>query len=312
MPATKTNYDLIIIGGGPAGYTAAIYGIRADMSTLLLAGEKAGGQLMLTTDVEDYPGFPKGVQGPELMKLFREQALNLGVEIINEDVIKTDLKGNVKYVLADNKKYSAKAVIIATGASAKWLGLESEQKLIGKGVTSCAVCDGYFFKNKPVAIVGGGDTAMREALYMSKLASQVTVIHRRSELKAQAVLQDRAKANKKINFIWDSEVKEVLGKDKVTGVKVSNSKTKKESELKIDGLFVAIGHKPNTDFLKGQVKLDSHNYVALKEPGISTKTSTLGVFVAGDVHDYKYMQAVTAAGEGCKAALDAHEYLEQS
>src|SRR3989344_4160364 len=273
MAISKSTYDLIIVGGGPAGYTAAIYGIRASLSTLLIAGEKAGGQLMLTTDVEDYPGFPKGIQGPELMKLFRDQALNLGVDIINENVTKADVKGKTKYLWVDNKKYSAKVVIISTGASAKWLGLKNEQRLIGKGVTSCAVCDGYFFKNKSVAVVGGGDTAMREALYMSKLAS--------------------------------------LGTEKVIGVKLVNNKTKKISELKIDGLFVAIGHKPNTEFLKGQLKLDSHNYIELKEPGVSTKTNIPGVFAAGDVHDYRYMQAVTAASAGCKAALDAHEYLEQ-
>ncbi|MEK6923217.1 MAG: thioredoxin-disulfide reductase [Nanoarchaeota archaeon] len=312
MAALKSSYDLIIVGGGPAGYTAAIYGIRANMSTLLIAGEKAGGQLMLTTDVEDYPGFPKGVQGPELMKLFRDQALNLGVDIINEDVTKADAKGKIKYAWADNKKYSAKVIIIATGASAKWLGLKNEQRLIGKGVTSCAVCDGAFFKNKPVAVVGGGDTAMREAIFMANLASSVTIIHRRDELKAQEVLQDRVKANKKIKFLWNTEVQDVLGNEKVTGIKLINNKTKKTSELKIDGLFIAIGHKPNTGFLKGQVKLDDHNYIALKEPGVSTKTSVPGVFAAGDVHDYRYMQAVTAASAGCKAALDAHEYLEQS
>jgi len=311
MADLKSSYDLIIVGGGPAGYTAAIYGIRASLSTLLIAGEKAGGQLMLTTDVEDYPGFPKGIQGPELMKLFRDQALNLGVDIINENVTKADVKGKTKYLWADNKKYSAKVVIISTGASAKWLGLKNEQRLIGKGVTSCAVCDGYFFKNKSVAVVGGGDTAMREALYMSKLASQVTVIHRRDELKAQAVLQERAKKNPKIKFIWNTELQDVLGTEKVIGVKLVNNKTKKISELKIDGLFVAIGHKPNTEFLKGQLKLDSHNYIELKEPGVSTKTNIPGVFAAGDVHDYRYMQAVTAASAGCKAALDAHEYLEQ-
>ena len=311
MVDLKSSYDLIVVGGGPAGYTAAIYGIRASLSTLLIAGEKAGGQLMLTTDVEDYPGFPKGIQGPELMKLFRDQALNLGVDIINENVTKADVKGKTKYLWADNKKYSAKVVIISTGASAKWLGLKNEQRLIGKGVTSCAVCDGYFFKNKSVAVVGGGDTAMREALYMSKLASQVTVIHRRDELKAQAVLQERAKKNPKIKFIWNTELQDVLGTEKVIGVKLVNNKTKKISELKIDGLFVAIGHKPNTEFLKGQLKLDDHNYIELKEPGVSTKTNIPGVFAAGDVHDYRYMQAVTAASAGCKAALDAHEYLEQ-
>src|SRR3989338_6763709 len=228
-----------------------------------------------------------------------------------ENVTKADVKGKTKYLRADNKKNYAKVVKLSTGASAKWLGLKNEQRLIGKGVTSCAVCDGYFFKNKPVAVVGGGDTAMREALYMSKLASQVIVINRRDELKAQAILQKRAKANPKIKFVWNTEIQDVLGKEKVIGVKLINNKTKKISELKIDGLFIAIGHKPNTDFLKGQLKLDDHNYIELKEPGISTKTNIPGVFAAGDVHDYKYMQAVTAASAGCKAALDAHEYLEQ-
>ncbi|MCH7542002.1 thioredoxin-disulfide reductase [Patescibacteria group bacterium] len=301
-------YDTVIIGSGPAGLTAAIYASRGKLSTLVIAGVEAGGQLMLTTDVEDYPGFPEVIQGPELMSLMRKQAERLGAEIINDDITKTDLSKRPFKVSTNSQNYLANTLIIAAGASAKWLGLPSEKKLIGKGISSCAVCDAAFFKEKKVAVVGGGDSAMREALFLTKFASEVTIIHRRSELRAFPVLQDRAFANKKIKFIWNSEVKEVLGEVKVEGLILNNIKTKKTSEMKLDGLFIAIGHKPNTGFLKGQIEMDNKGYVVLKN---HSKTSVSGVFAAGDVHDWHYQQAVTAAGAGCMAAMDAEELLEE-
>lgn len=301
-------YDTVIIGSGPAGLTAAIYASRGKLSTLVIAGIEAGGQLMLTTDVEDFPGFPEVIQGPELMGLMRKQAERLGAEIINDDITKTDLSKRPFKFSTNSKSYLANTLIIAAGASAKWLGLPSEQKLIGKGVSSCAVCDAAFFKEKKVAVVGGGDSAMREALFLTKFASEVTIIHRRRELRAFPVLQDRAFANKKIKFIWNSEVKEVLGEVKVDGLILNNIKTKKTSEMKLDGLFIAIGHKPNTGFLKGQIEMDNKGYVVLKN---HSKTSVSGVFAAGDVHDWHYQQAVTAAGAGCIAAMDAEELLEE-
>jgi len=305
--ATEKVWDCIIIGGGPAGYSAGIYAVRANMKVLCIAGEKAGGQLMLTTDVEDYPGFKK-IQGPELMKLMREHTEGLGVEIINEDVTKVDFKNKSLEIFVGKQKFLAKVVIIATGASPKLLGIPSEKRLFAKGVSTCAVCDGFFFKGKPLAVIGGGDTAMREALYLAKLGCKVTVVHRRDKLKAQPVLANRAFQNPNIKFLWNSVVDEILGKDKVEGVRVKDVNTGKTAELKLNAVFVAIGHKPNTDFLKGQIKLDDHGYIALKN---ETGTSVGGVFAAGDVHDYRYMQAVTAAGAGCKAALDAHAYLEE-
>ena len=301
-------FDIIIIGSGPAGLTAAIYASRGKLNTLVIAGIEAGGQLMLTTDVEDFPGFPEVIQGPELMLRMREQAQRLGAEFINENVTKTDLKKRPFKVSTVSQTYLANTLIIATGASAKWIGLPSEQKLIGKGVSSCAVCDAAFFKDKKAAVVGGGDSAMREALFLTKFAREVTVIHRRSELRAFPALQDRAFANKKIKFIWNSEVKEVLGNSKVEGVLLKNIKTKKTIEMKLDGLFIAIGHKPNTEFLKDRLDLDQKGYVVLKD---HSRTSVPAVFAAGDVHDWHYQQAVTAAGAGCMAAMDAEELLEE-
>ena len=301
-------YDTVIIGSGPAGLTAAIYASRGKLNTLVIAGVEAGGQLMLTTDVEDYPGFPEVIQGPELMSLMRKQAERLGAEIINDDITKTDLSKRPFKVATNSQNYLANTLIIAAGASAKWLGLPSEKKLIGKGISSCAVCDAAFFKEKKVAVVGGGDSAMREALFLTKFAREVNLIHRRRELRAFPVLQDRAFANKKIKFIWNSEVKEVLGEVKVEGLVLNNLKTKKTSEMKLDGLFIAIGHKPNTGFLKGQIEMDNKGYLILKN---HSKTSVSGVFAAGDVHDWHYQQAVTAAGAGCMAAMDAEELLEE-
>jgi len=301
-------FDIIIIGSGPAGLTAAIYASRGKLNTLVIAGIEAGGQLMLTTDVEDFPGFPEVIQGPELMLRMREQAQRLGAEFINENVTKTDLKKRPFKVSTASQTYLANTLIIATGASAKWIGLPSEQKLIGKGVSSCAVCDAPFFKDKKVAVVGGGDSAMREALFLTKFASEVNIIHRRDKLRAFQALQDRVLANPKIKFVWDSEVVGVLGKEKVEAVRAKNIKTGKETEIGIDGLFVAIGHKPNTEFLKGQIELDQKGYVVLKD---HSRTSVPAVFAAGDVHDWHYQQAVTAAGAGCTAAMDVEELLEE-
>lgn len=299
-------YDLIIIGSGPAGLTAAIYAARANLKVLVLAGSKPGGQLMLTTDVEDFPGY-KNIQGPELMEKMIGHAKSFGVDFITDDVEKAELKSKPFKLYTSNNKYQALSVIVATGASARWLGLESEKKLIGRGISACAVCDAPFFRNKDVAVIGGGDTAMREALHLAKVCKSVTIIHRRDQLKAQKVLQDRSFNTKNMKFIWDSVVEAFIGKEKLEAVKLKNVKTNKTTEIKLQGAFIAIGHKPNTEFLKGQVELDDHGYIKLKD---LVKTSLDGVFAAGDVHDYKYMQAVTAAGAGCMAALEADNYIE--
>lgn len=298
---------LIIIGSGPAGLTAAIYAARASLNPVVVAGREAGGQLMLTTDVDDYPGFENGIQGPELMAKMRSQVERFGTRFINEDVLAVDLKVKPFVIQSESQRLSTESLIIATGASAMWLGLPSEQRLRGKGVSACAICDGFFFKGKTVAVVGGGDTAMREANYLSKLCKQVIVIYRREKLRAQAALQTLVKSRRNVSFIWNSVVDEVLGQDKVIGVKIKNTQNGEVSELEIDGLFIAIGHKPNTDFLKGQLDLDEKGYVVVIG---ETKTKVPGVYVAGDVADHQYRQAVTAAGSGCKAAFDAEEYLE--
>lgn len=300
------NEKLVIIGSGPAGLTAAIYAARAGLTPLVISGREAGGQLMLTTDVDDFPGFADGIQGPDLMASMRKQAERFNTRFLNEDVLSVDFSKKPLTIKTETQTILTKAVIVATGASAMWLNLPSEQKLIGKGVSSCAVCDGFFFKGKNVIVVGGGDTAMREVNYLSKLCKQVTVIHRRDTLRAQLVLQELVKSKSNVNFIWNSEVEEILGQDKVTGVKLKNTQTGQISQLQIDGVFIAIGHKPNTDFLKGQIELDQKGYVVIHD---ETQTSVEGVFVAGDVADYHYRQAVTAAGMGCKATFDAEEYL---
>lgn len=298
---------LIIIGSGPAGLTAAIYAARGNLNPLVIAGREAGGQLVLTTDVDDYPGFESGIQGPDLMTRMRKQAERFGTRFINEDVVSVDLKKQPFEIKTESSILNSDSLILATGASAMWLGLASEQRLRGKGVSACAVCDGFFFKGKNVAVVGGGDTAAREVNYLSKLCKQVIVIHRREKLRAQAALQELVKSKQNVGFVWNTIIEEVLGEDKVTGVKVKNTQTGKISALEIDGLFVAIGHKPNTEFLKGQLELDEKGYAVVKN---ETITKIPGVFVAGDIADYKYRQAVTAAGMGCKAAFDAEEYLE--
>lgn len=301
------EYDIIIIGSGPAGLTAGIYAGRALVKTLVVAGSSSGGQLMLTTGVENYPGFSDGIQGPNLMQEMRKQAERFGAEIVDEDVESVDFSRKPFQVKVGNEIQTANAVIIATGSSAKWLGLPSEEMLRGRGVSSCATCDGYFFREKRVVVVGGGDTAVEEALFLTKYAQEVVVIHRRDTLRASKIMQRRALSNRKIKFVWDSVVEEILGQQKVEGVKIKNLKSGEISIVPSDGIFVAIGFQPNTRIFERKIGLDGKGYIVSKE---ATKTSVDGIFVAGDVHDYRYRQAVTAAGEGCKAAMDALAYLE--
>ena len=299
---------VIILGSGPAGLTAALYTARANLNPLVIGGVEWGGQLMLTTDVENYPGFVEGIKGPDLMENFRKQATRFGAEIINENVTSVDFKKNPFQVSTAENNYNANTIIIATGADSKWLGLSSEQKLIGRGVSSCATCDGFFFKNKNIVVVGGGDSAMEESLFLTKFANKVTVIHRRNKLRASKIMQERAFKNNKIEFVWDSEIVNVIGENSVTGIKIKNIKTNQVSEMEIQGLFIAIGHKPNTDFLKGQIDLNEKGYVIHN----GTRTNIDGVFVAGDVYDFRYRQAVTAAGHGCQAAIDAEKFIEEN
>ncbi|TMI63118.1 thioredoxin-disulfide reductase [Candidatus Bathyarchaeota archaeon] len=301
-------HDVIIIGSGSAGYTAAIYACRAGRKTLVLAGSIPGGQLMITSDVENFPGFPEGVLGPELMEKLRRQAEKFGPEIIYDDVSFVDFSSRPFKVVAGGKSYEGKSVIIATGANAKWLGLPSETKFRGRGVSSCATCDGFFFKGKDVVTVGGGDTAMEEANFLANITNSVTVVHRRDTLRASKIMQERATANPKIHFVWDSAVKEITGDDKVTGVRLHNLKSGKDSHVNADGVFIAIGYEPNTGFLKGKVDLDSQGYVVTRK---DTETNVPGVFAAGDVRDHKYRQAVTAAADGCMAAIDADRFLAE-
>ena len=301
---------VVIIGSGPAGYTAAIYAARANLAPMMYTGLQAGGQLMLTTLVENYPGFVEGIDGPPLMETFREQALRFGTEMVAEDVTAVDFNRQPLLVKTDDSEVEAHTVIVATGASAKLIGLENESKLMGRGVSTCATCDGFFFKDQNIMVVGGGDSAMEEALYLSRLGRQVQVVHRRDSLRASKIMQERALKNPKIEFIWNSVVDDVLdpAKGKVTSVRLKNLKTGAVWEAPVDGLFVAIGHQPNTAVFKGQLELHPNEYVKIK-PG-TTQTSVPGVFAAGDVADFTYRQAVTAAGTGCMAALEAERYLE--
>jgi thioredoxin reductase (NADPH) len=301
---------VVIIGSGPAGYTAAIYAARANLAPMMYTGLQAGGQLMLTTLVENYPGFVEGIDGPPLMETFKEQALRFGTEMIAEDVTAVDFNRQPFLVKTDDSEVEAQTVIVATGASAKLIGLENESKLMGRGVSTCATCDGFFFKDQNIMVVGGGDSAMEEALYLSRLGRQVQVVHRRDSLRASKIMQERALKNPKIEFIWDTVVDNVLdpAKNKVTSVRLKNLKTNAVWETPVDGLFVAIGHQPNTAVFKGQLELHPNEYVKIT-PG-TTQTSVPGVFAAGDVADFTYRQAVTAAGTGCMAALEAERYLE--
>jgi len=301
--------NVIIIGSGPAGYTAGIYASRANLNPVCVEGYQSGGLLMLTSDVENFPGFPEGMEGPELMQKFRKQAERFGTRFIQKDVTKVDFQSYPRKIFIGDEVLEAKTVIVSTGAATKWMGIESEARLLGKGVSSCATCDGAFFKDARLIVVGGGDSAMEEANFLTRFASHVTVVHRRDTLRASKIMQERALKNPKISFIWDSEIKEILGTDGVTGVQLSNLKTKSEQKVDCEGVFVAIGHEPNTSFLKGQLELDPKGYIVLtKRP--TTATSVKGVFAAGDVQDTIYRQAITAAGSGCQAAIDAERYLE--
>jgi thioredoxin reductase (NADPH) len=302
--------ELVIIGSGPAGLTAALYAARANLRPLLIEGLEAGGQLMLTTMVENFPGFGDGIMGPDLMSEMRKQAEHFGTEIVQNNVTRVDLRGRpFTLTIADGTTISAKALIIATGASARWLEIGSDKLLSGHGVSTCATCDGYFFRGKPIAVVGGGDSAMEEAIYLTKFASKVTVIHRRDSLRASKIMQDKAFANPKIAFIWDSEIAEVkdVSKGEVSSIVVRNLKTGSLTEVPLDGVFIAIGHTPNTALFQGQLELDATGYIITHD---GSKTSVPGVFAAGDVQDHVYRQAITAAGSGCMAAIDAERYLE--
>jgi thioredoxin reductase (NADPH) len=307
MADTKKVYGVIIIGSGPAGYTAAIYAARANLSVLVLQGYQAGGQLMLTSDVENYPGFEEGILGPEMMDKFEQQARRFGAEMIAEDVTEVDFSRRPFVVRTDTDGYLAKAVIIATGASAKWLDLPSEKRLQGRGVSACATCDGFFFKNKEVVVVGGGDTAMEEAIFLTRYAKHVTIVHRRDSFRASKIMQDRARKNPKISIVMNSNVVDILGDEAVTGVLLRNVQTGEESILPVQGVFMAIGHKPNTELFQGIIDMDHMGYIIPKH---YTMTNIPGVFAAGDVTDHRYRQAVTAAGDGCRAAIDLERWLE--
>ena len=298
-------YDVIIIGSGPAGLTAAIYATRANLKTLVIAGSKWGGQLMLTTLVENYPGFPEGIQGPDLMMAMRKQAEHHGAEIVDIDFSNADFSKKPFSIVAGDKTYEGRSVIIATGADTKWLGVPGEKEKIGGGVSSCAPCDAPFFRNKNVIVAGGGDSAMEEALVLTKFATNVTIVHRRDEFRASKIMLDRAHKNPKMKFILNTEIIEILGKDKVEGIKLKNNKTNEITEMPIDGVFVAIGHMPNSNVFKG-IDADKEGFIIVKD---HTKTNIEGVFVAGDVHDNHYKQAVTAAGFGCMAALEVERWL---
>jgi thioredoxin reductase (NADPH) len=302
--------EVVIIGSGPAGLTAALYAARANLKPLLIEGLEAGGQLMLTTMVENWPGFRDGIMGPDLMGEIRAQAERFGTEVTNGNVVSVDLKQRpFTITVQDGRKVTTRALIIATGASARWLDIGSDRKLSGHGVSTCATCDGYFFRGKPIAVVGGGDSALEEATYLTRFASKVTLIHRRDTLRASKIMQDKAFANPKIDFIWDSEVVDVndMAKGEVTDLVIKNLKTGELSGLAVDGLFIAIGHTPNTSLFAGQIELDPSGYIITRD---GTRTTVPGVFAAGDVQDHVYRQAITAAGSGCMAAIDAERYLE--
>jgi thioredoxin reductase (NADPH) len=300
---------VVIVGSGPGGYTAAIYASRAGLDPVMIAGLEVGGQLMLTTDVENYPGFPEGLAGPEMMELFQKQAERFGTKVLAEDATRIDLSQRPFRVETAESSFRADALIVATGASAKWLGLPSEERLQNKGVSACATCDGALFRGKPMAVVGGGDTAVEEALFLTRFATRVSLIHRRDELRASRIMQERARKNEKIEFVWNAVVDEVLGDDFVTGVRVRDVNDDSTREIPVEALFIAIGHKPNTELLEGQLELDSTGYIKV-EPG-STRTSVEGVFACGDAMDPTYRQAVTAAGTGCMAAIDAERWLAE-
>ena len=309
MTSTPTVHDLIVIGSGPAGYTAAIYAARAQLTPLVFEGTQFGGALMTTTEVENYPGFRDGITGPELMDQMREQALRFGADLRMEDVDAVSLDGPVKTVTVGDETYQARAVILAMGAAARHLGVPGEEALIGMGVSTCATCDGFFFRDEDIVVVGGGDSAMEEATFLTRFARSVTVVHRREEFRASRIMLERARANEKITFLLNTQVTAIEGDPKVSGVRLRNTVTGEESKLDVTGVFVAIGHDPRSDLVRGQVELDDDGYVQVQ--GNSTATSVEGVFAAGDLVDHIYRQAVTAAGTGCSASIDAERWLAE-
>ena len=305
--AVVEERDVVILGSGPAGLTAALYTARANLKPLVLKGIDAGGQLMLTTEVENYPGFPDAVLGPELMEKFEKQAARFDAELLHQEASRVDLSSRPFSVWSGDEEWKARSLIIATGAKAKMLGIESERRLLGHGVSTCATCDGFFFRGQELLVVGGGDSAIEEALFLTRFATRVTVIHRRDQLRASKIMQDRALGHEKIDFIWDSEVEEILGDRQVTGARVRNVKTDQADEVSAGGVFVAIGHSPNTSLFEGQLDMQN-GYISVREP--TTQTTVEGAFAAGDVVDFIYRQAITAAGMGCQAAIDAERFLE--
>ncbi len=308
----KDRYKVVIMGSGPAGLTAALYSARADLGPVVFEGLEAGGQLTLTTDVENFPGFPNGVLGPELMDSMKQQAERFGAHCLFGEITKVDFSKRPFVITSSEKEILADTFIISSGASAKMLGLDSERELLGYGVSTCATCDGFFYKDKEIVVIGGGDTAMEEAIFLTKFGSKVTLVHRRDELRASKIMQDRAFANEKIDFVWDTEVEEVLGSKEtgVNAVKVKNVKTGEISEISCEGFFVAIGHTPNTSLFKGQLDMDENGYLVTING--STQTNIPGVFASGDVQDHQYRQAITAAGTGCMAAIDAERFLNEN
>ncbi|MDT5007906.1 MAG: thioredoxin reductase [Mycobacterium sp.] len=310
MTSHPNVHDVIVIGSGPAGYTAAVYAARAQLTPLVFEGTQFGGALMTTTEVENYPGFRDGITGPELMDQMREQALRFGADLRMEDVDEVSLDGPVKSVTVGGETYQARAVILAMGAAARHLGVPGEDKLLGMGVSTCATCDGFFFRDQDIAVVGGGDSAMEEATFLTRFARSVTLIHRREEFRASRIMLERAKANDKITFLLNTQVLEVEGDNRVTGVRVRNSATGEESTLSVTGVFVAIGHDPRSELVRGQVDVDADGYVVVRDH--TTSTSIEGVFAAGDLVDHTYRQAITAAGTGCSAAIDAERWLAET
>lgn len=300
------TYEVVIIGSGPAGYTAGIYTSRAKLHTLLISGSLPGGQLMTTSEVENYPGFPNGIFGPELMMNMRQQAERFGAKLLDDEVVEVDFKRRPFGIRTQGQEFRSESVIICTGASPRKLGLKAEQEFAGKGISYCATCDGPFFKGEDIAVVGGGDTAIEEATFLTKFGKSVKIIHRKDSLRASKILQEKAFENPKIDFVWDHVVSDISGNRKISSISVRNLRTGEERKISVGGLFVAIGHEPNTSIFRGQLQLDDKGYIALTK---NTKTSVEGVFAAGDVHDYRYRQAITAGGFGCMAALDVEKWL---